>query len=509
MVTTTPNENYRIALREILVERFSGQELRALCFDLNVDYEDLPGEGKTDKALALIAYSERHDRLAELVRVGKKQRPAIAWPGEVFTQEDTAPVLPRSSPQWGRRLALGAVAISLLVAHALISSIRKVREWFAGLPRGVVLSLGVLVGVSLTLVALRLVPPFRGALSPHPTSITGSIASSAPTPTRSASPEPTPTPALTNTQAPEITIPSSDTPIPETFTPTRRPTPSPSITVSPTKTRTPSYAPSPSRTEQPKEVVPQKAPNIGKLMVSVPKGGCEGIAFTVRQGVVTLSGTAGVEMRLLASGEYEVIIKSGFGSEPSQQGVVITADKQTLVDFSGSLGTLRINGYPEIGAPSYDLTPSPHGNLNSGVDVCGASGDYKVSFASSYKSCSTFYCSPFANCCTTYTVALFPSPVVFDVQVKAGDTTTVRPEGWPYQLGLLLLKPSGSVGKADIEDVQGGRRFSSDLDSPQGRYWMIAGRYSLTLLDQPYTGTLYEFEIRSGQETPLRLPGSP
>jgi hypothetical protein len=41
-------------LREILSERLSLEEIRTLCFDLGIDYDNLPGEGKTAKARELM-----------------------------------------------------------------------------------------------------------------------------------------------------------------------------------------------------------------------------------------------------------------------------------------------------------------------------------------------------------------------------------------------------------------------------------------------------------------------
>jgi hypothetical protein len=46
-------------LRQILATRFSESELRTLCFDLGIDYDDLPGQEKASKARELIAYLER------------------------------------------------------------------------------------------------------------------------------------------------------------------------------------------------------------------------------------------------------------------------------------------------------------------------------------------------------------------------------------------------------------------------------------------------------------------
>jgi len=69
-----------IALRETLATRFSEGELRTLCFDLDVGYDGLPGDGTKDKARELVAHAERHARLPELATVGARLRPDISWP---------------------------------------------------------------------------------------------------------------------------------------------------------------------------------------------------------------------------------------------------------------------------------------------------------------------------------------------------------------------------------------------------------------------------------------------
>lgn len=76
-------------LHKILTERFSDEELRALCFYLIVDYENLPGEGKTAKARELIAFCERHNRVTELIQLGQKTRPDISWEDVSGTDEES------------------------------------------------------------------------------------------------------------------------------------------------------------------------------------------------------------------------------------------------------------------------------------------------------------------------------------------------------------------------------------------------------------------------------------
>jgi hypothetical protein len=72
-------QRQRVVLRQTLEARFSESELRTLCFDLAVDYDGLPGAGKTDKARELVSYIERHGRMGELLEGVRRQRPDIHW----------------------------------------------------------------------------------------------------------------------------------------------------------------------------------------------------------------------------------------------------------------------------------------------------------------------------------------------------------------------------------------------------------------------------------------------
>jgi DNA-binding NtrC family response regulator len=51
-------------LRRTLGKKFGLEEIQDLCFDLDIDFDALPGEGK--KARELVAYCRRRDRLKEL-----------------------------------------------------------------------------------------------------------------------------------------------------------------------------------------------------------------------------------------------------------------------------------------------------------------------------------------------------------------------------------------------------------------------------------------------------------
>jgi RNA-directed DNA polymerase len=62
-------------LREALENKFSMAELNTLCFDLNIDFENIPGTTKSEKVVELIKYMDRHDRYQELFDAVEQSRP--------------------------------------------------------------------------------------------------------------------------------------------------------------------------------------------------------------------------------------------------------------------------------------------------------------------------------------------------------------------------------------------------------------------------------------------------
>lgn len=71
---------FRTALRRGIVSSFNLSELRNLCADLDVDFDNLGGEGLEGKARELILSLSRHGTLAELVAYCVSARPNYAWP---------------------------------------------------------------------------------------------------------------------------------------------------------------------------------------------------------------------------------------------------------------------------------------------------------------------------------------------------------------------------------------------------------------------------------------------
>lgn len=67
-------------LRDLLDHHFNDAELRQLCFDLVIEYENLPGDTRLTKAQSLVEFCLRHDRLTGLVMRSRALRPTVSWP---------------------------------------------------------------------------------------------------------------------------------------------------------------------------------------------------------------------------------------------------------------------------------------------------------------------------------------------------------------------------------------------------------------------------------------------
>jgi formylglycine-generating enzyme required for sulfatase activity len=93
----------RAGLRRQLVEHFNKEELRTLCFDLDVEYENLP-DTKDGMARELVAQCERHGRIPELITACQQLRPKIVWGTSLPATPQAAPA---SAPR--NRLELGGI----------------------------------------------------------------------------------------------------------------------------------------------------------------------------------------------------------------------------------------------------------------------------------------------------------------------------------------------------------------------------------------------------------------
>lgn len=66
-------------LRDRIAEKFDLSEIKELCFEMGVSYDDLTGETKTVKIQSLLEYSERRGKKKFLLERLHQHRPTIDW----------------------------------------------------------------------------------------------------------------------------------------------------------------------------------------------------------------------------------------------------------------------------------------------------------------------------------------------------------------------------------------------------------------------------------------------
>lgn len=71
------NPIFRGKLRRTIIACFSENDLQNICFDLNIDYENIPGDGKEAKVREILVYCERNGLLDIFVHTCSTERPNI------------------------------------------------------------------------------------------------------------------------------------------------------------------------------------------------------------------------------------------------------------------------------------------------------------------------------------------------------------------------------------------------------------------------------------------------
>lgn len=76
---TVAAQSTRVKLKQNLSAAFSDAELREICFDLGIDYDEIQRENKREFVVELIMHFERRGRLSELVNACRQLRPNLSW----------------------------------------------------------------------------------------------------------------------------------------------------------------------------------------------------------------------------------------------------------------------------------------------------------------------------------------------------------------------------------------------------------------------------------------------
>jgi hypothetical protein len=109
--------NNQVKLLRLLTGHFSLDELRTLCFNLEIDLDDLSGEGKTGKARELILFmGRRPNGLATLLKEIRAERPSLPWEEAGIVNSEGAIFLPGSDDKRGKQLQLHRLAEAVVNA---------------------------------------------------------------------------------------------------------------------------------------------------------------------------------------------------------------------------------------------------------------------------------------------------------------------------------------------------------------------------------------------------------
>lgn len=108
-----PNREQLINLLDLLNKHFNTDEMHVLCFAVGAAYDELAGDTKTTKMLALITYLERRGNLHQLVSEVKKKRPKVNWPdiSEVSEPNNTPETLPTGDSYIDQKTGLEMIRI--------------------------------------------------------------------------------------------------------------------------------------------------------------------------------------------------------------------------------------------------------------------------------------------------------------------------------------------------------------------------------------------------------------
>lgn len=77
-VPTSPDRSL-VELHQKLTTYFDNTEIRFLCFEMAIDYDEVIGESKTETIRRLILHIDRRQRIAEFIAICKQSRPTVEW----------------------------------------------------------------------------------------------------------------------------------------------------------------------------------------------------------------------------------------------------------------------------------------------------------------------------------------------------------------------------------------------------------------------------------------------
>jgi hypothetical protein len=86
-------------VHHFIVEHFDAEELRTVCFNLGIRYDDLRGEGFIAKARELVLWVERREMLDELLRELQQCRPGFTNQIGISSRPTNIPITEKPSDE--------------------------------------------------------------------------------------------------------------------------------------------------------------------------------------------------------------------------------------------------------------------------------------------------------------------------------------------------------------------------------------------------------------------------
>lgn len=114
-------------LRDLMAEHFALDELRSLCMDLGIAYDNMSGDTKREKIISLIEYLQHHRRLDALLLWLQEQRTEVDW-DVVYRRTPTSPELERIRSKVALQRS-GSIGYKIAGAAALVLLLLFIAYW--------------------------------------------------------------------------------------------------------------------------------------------------------------------------------------------------------------------------------------------------------------------------------------------------------------------------------------------------------------------------------------------
>ncbi|VAW43015.1 hypothetical protein MNBD_CHLOROFLEXI01-1846 [hydrothermal vent metagenome] len=175
----------REELHNLIDQRFNLEELKTLCFNLHVDYDSLPSEGKRAKIRELILGFERIDKINELVEKCQEMRPSVSWPNSAKNPQSlsqTEAMIPKSTQHFSAPKRINEpqkqLWIIILVASPIIGLVGIFYAFTPVIFLVLMLSLQVIIGLKINVLSeIRVFAPASAIIAIISMSLFGSTTS--------------------------------------------------------------------------------------------------------------------------------------------------------------------------------------------------------------------------------------------------------------------------------------------------------------------------------------------